>query len=128
MRRFLTVLMVWVGLLGAGVPAFACASAAAAGDCCPPNAPSGCTQLYEQLSVELSVSCVSATARAQAVVAKDGRELPGGDRGSADAVVPTASPVASLAPLGADRLAIALFCARFTDSSLTYLHTGRLRL
>ena len=127
MRRFLAALIAWVGLIGAAVPAFACASADAAGDCCPPDAPPGCAQVYAQLGVELSV-CVTGTASAQMVVAKDGRELQGGDRGSADPLVPTAPPVSSLDTLRANRLAVALSAARCTDASLTYLHTGRLRL
>ena len=128
MRRFLALLMVWAGLIGAVGPAFACASAAAAGDCCPANAPSGCTPVYEQVGVELSVCCVSAAAPAQIVAAEPGRELQQGDRGSPDPVVLITSSASSHDLRRAVRLAAPLLSAQFTDASLTYLHTGRLRL
>lgn len=127
MRRFLAFLMVFAGLVGAGAPAFACAIGAA-GDCCPANAPSGCTPEYEQLGVEPSVCCVTAAAPAQLVAAEPGREVQGRNPGSPD---PTVLPVSSASPLDlrvAGRVAAPLFSARCTDASLTYLHTGRLRL
>jgi hypothetical protein len=130
MRRFLALFMLLAGLIGAGASAFACAAAGAAGDCCPANSPSGCTPEYEQFAVESSVCCITATAPAQIVAAEPGRELQlaQGERGSADPIVPTTSPVSSLDPRRAGRLAVPLLSARYTDASLTYLHTGRLRL
>jgi hypothetical protein len=122
MRRYLAMLMVWVGLIGAGVPAFACASAAAAGDCCPPNAPSGCTSVYEQIGVVQSMCCVTAAAPAQ-MVAAEGRS-----HGSPDPNVLPVSPASSLDVRRADYVVEPLFSVRLTDASLTYLHTGRLRL
>src|SRR5262245_30353784 len=126
MRRFLALLMVWAGLLGAVAPALACVTAA--DDCCPANAPSGCTPVYEQLGCGLSVCCVTAPAPAQMVAAEPGRELQQSDRGSADPVGLTASFASSLDSPRADRLAVPVLSAQLTDASLTYLHTGRLRL
>jgi len=123
MRRFLALLMVFAGLLGAGVSTFACA---AAGDCCPANAP-GCTPEYEQFGVEPSVCCVSPAAPAQMVAAEPGREVQGRNPGSPDPNVLPASIAPSLNPTF-DRVAAPQFSARRTDASLTYLHTGRLRL
>ena len=121
MRRFLSVLMVLAGLIGAG-PAFACAAAAAAGDCCPPDAPSGCTTVYEQIGVEQSIWCVAVASPAR-VVAAEGRH-----QGSPDPNVLPVSPAASLDVRPAGRVVALLFSSRLADASLTYLHTGRLRL
>jgi hypothetical protein len=112
MRRFFAMLVVLVGLIGAVAPAFACASAAG-GDCCPANAPSGCAPQYQP-----------------AFAVETGRELQVAQRdlGSVDPVVPTNTPAAFLDPQRASRLAVPLLSAACTDASLTYLHTGRLRL
>lgn len=111
------MLVVWAGLVGAGLPAFACASAAAAGDCCPPDAPSGCTQVYQQLDVQASI-CVTAEAPARMVER---------DHGSADPIVLVASGVSLPDPGSIVRVPVRPSSA-CTDASLTYLHTGRLRL
>src|SRR5262245_48877695 len=112
MRRFLAMLVVLVGLIGAVAPAFACASAAG-GDCCPANAPSGCAPQYQPTAA-----------------VEPGRELQVAQLalGSVDPVVPTPSPVSLPDPQPAYRLAVPLLSAACTDASLTYLHTGRLRL
>jgi hypothetical protein len=127
MRRFLALLMVFAGLVGAVAPAFACAIGAA-GDCCPTNAPSGCTPEYEQLGVEPSVCCVTAAAPVQMVTAEPGREVQGRNPGSPDSNVLPVSSAASLDLRVASRLAAPAFSTRCTDASLTWLHTGRLRL
>lgn len=130
MRRFLALLVLWAGLLGAGSPAFACATAAAAGDCCPPGAPTGCTQIYEQLDIEAIICCVTVAAPSQAVTAEPGRQAQAAQRehGSADPIALSA-PSRSLQDLrSTTRLAASHVSAAHTDASLTYLHTGRLRL
>ena len=127
MRRFLALLVVFAALIGAGAPAFACALGAAAGDCCPANAP-GCTPAYEQFGVEQRVCCVTTAAPAQIVAAEPGREVQGRNPGSPDPNVLPVSPVASLDVQRSGRLTPSHFSARDTDASLTYLHTGRLRL
>ena len=130
MRRFIAFLVLWAGLLGVGSPAFACAASASAGDCCPPGAPSGCTQAYEQLDIEATVCCITAAAPAQMVSAERGRELQAvqDDCRSADPIarVSTSSLLPDLgSPL---RLNVATFSSARTDAKLTYLRTGRLRL
>lgn len=112
MRRFLAMLVVLVGLIGAVAPAFACASAAG-GDCCPANAPSGCAPQYQP-----------------AFAVEPGRELQVAQRdlGSVDPVVSTNSLSSLLDPGRASRLEVPLLPAACPDASLTYLHTGRLRL
>jgi len=125
MRRFLALLMVFAGLLGAAAPAFACATAAS--DCCPANAP-GCTPEYQQFGVEPSVCCVTPAAPAQIVAAKSGREVQGSNPGSPDPNVLPVSFTSSLDRRGACHIAADPCSARRADASLTYLHTGRLRL
>jgi hypothetical protein len=112
MRRFLTMLVVLVGLTGAVAPAFACASAAG-GDCCPANAPSGCAPQYQPT-----------------FAVEPGRELQVAQRdlGSVDPVAPTHSLASLLDPPHGSHLEVPLFSAVCPDASLTYLHTGRLRL
>jgi hypothetical protein len=128
MRRFLTLLLLLAGLIGASVPAFACA-AADAGECCPANAPSGCSQAYEQLASEASVCCVSTTAPARIVAPEPGRELQiQGDRGSPDPAALTIASASSLNRHHCCQLAALPHSAEYADASLTYLHTGRLRL
>lgn len=130
MRRFIALLMLCAGLFGAGSPALACATAAAAGDCCPSGAPSGCTQAYEQLGIEASICCLTAAAPAHLVVADPGRELQvvQPERRSADPV-----HAGVMAPVFADLRYPTLpelpaVSSSRTDASLTYLRTGRLRL
>jgi hypothetical protein len=119
MRRLIALFVLWIGLVGAGSSAFACATAAATGDCCPPGTDAGCSQTYEQLAVDAAIGCVTAAAPSRVVQR---------DCGSADPVAPAAA-VRALVDFGhlpcceAPRA-----CPARTDASLTYLHTGRLRL
>lgn len=130
MRRLLAIFVVWAGLIGAGAPAFACATAAAAGDCCPSSAPSGCASGYEQLGVEAIICCATVAAPSLVVFAEPGRELQVAqcDHGPADPV-PAAAPLASVTDLrNPQRFALTDSAQAPTDASLTYLQTGRLRL
>jgi hypothetical protein len=129
MRRIVALIVLCAGLLAAGAPSFACATAAAAGDCCPADA-AGCTQVFEQLSVEASICCVTAAVPAQIVAAESGRELHVVqlDHGSVDPGVPPASSALPPVLARAARQAVPLLPATWVDASLTYLHTGRLRL
>lgn len=130
MRRSIAMLVLWIGLLGAGSPAFACATAAAGGDCCPPGTASGCSQTYEQLDVEATVCCITAAAPSQIVAVERSREadLVQRDGGSAEPIV-AAAALRSFADLR-QRLCFEAPASRLvhTDASLTYLRTGRLRL
>jgi len=129
MRRLLSLLLLWVGLIGAGAPAFACTTAAAAGDCCPPGRASGCTEVYAQLGSDAIVCCISAAASSALVTVEPGREpqLAHCERGSADPIATAASAHAILDVRGSN-LVLPVITAARTDSSLTYLHTARLRL
>lgn len=130
MRRFIAFLVLWAGLLGVGSPAFACAAAASAGDCCPPGAPSGCTQAYQQLDIEARICCVTAAAPSQMVSTERGRELQAvqDDCRSADpiAIVSTSSLLPDLGRPA--RIIVSNLSSARTDARLTYLRTGRLRL
>lgn len=129
MQRLFAILVLCVGLIGAGSPALACATAAAAGDCCPPGAPTDCTQIYEQLDTEAAVCCTTATAPSAMVVAEPSRELQVAqfDHGSADPIAAVTSLFLSLDRRDS-QLATPVSTAARTDASLTYLHTARLRL
>lgn len=126
MRRFLALLMVFAGLIGACAPAFACAPGAA-GNCCPPNAP-GCTPAYEQFGVEPSMCCVAAADPVQMIAAEPARDVQERNPGSPGPNVLPVSSASSPELRAAGTVDAPLFSARCTDASLTYLHTGRLRL
>ena len=130
MRRLLAMLIVWAGLIGAGAPAFACATAAAAGDCCPASAPSGCTSVYEQVGVEATICCATVAAPSLVAFVEPGRQLQVAqcDHGATDPVPAVASLVSVADLRGPERFALADIASAPTDASLTYLHTGRLRL
>jgi hypothetical protein len=130
MHRFIAFLVLWAGLLGVGSPAFACAAAASAGDCCPPGAPSGCTQALEQLDIEATVCCITAAAPSQMVSAERGRELQAvqDDCRSADPIAIVSTSSALPDPGSSPRLTVSSLSSARTDARLTYLRTGRLRL
>jgi hypothetical protein len=129
MRRLFALFVLWVGLIAAGAPAFACATAAAAGNCCPVDGPFGCAQLYEQLGAEATACCVTAAAPSVMVSAEWSRELhiAQSDHGSVDPVAAVAS-LPSILHRRDSQLALPIPAPAHTDASLTYLHTARLRL
>jgi hypothetical protein len=130
MRRFIALLVLWAGFLGAGSPAFACATAAAAGDCCPPGAPTGCTQAYDQHDIDAAICCITAAAPSQMVYAERGRELQlvQDDCRSADPIAIVSTSFLPPDPRSTPRFDVANVSPACTDASLTYLLTGRLRL
>jgi len=121
MRRLIALIVIFAGLLAAGSATLACASAAATGDCCPAGAPSGCIDLYQQLDAAPTASCVTSIAPSPVVSAERGR-------GSTDPVI--AAGTLTLPPeLARSSASIpTIVDSAPTDRSLTYLHTGRLRL
>lgn len=130
MRRMIALIVLWAGLLGAGSPALACATAGAAGDCCPPGAPSGCSQGFEQLDVAATACCVTGSASSPIASAESSRGSQHWERdcGAADPVV-IADAFDSLQPSGqSSGFDTAIIDSALPDRSLTYLHTGRLRL
>jgi hypothetical protein len=129
MRRLIALLVLWTALLGVGSPAFACATAAA-GDCCPPGALTGCSQTYEQSDVVATICCITAPAPSQVVSVEAGRErqVLQLDRGSPDPIV-IVSKSATLSEFQQrTHFTAPLVSSASTDASLTYLRTGRLRL
>jgi hypothetical protein len=120
MRRLIALIVICAGLLGAGSAALACATAAATGDCCPPGAPSGCIEMYQQLDAA-PMACVTSSAASQILSAERGH-------GSADPAI-VAGTLGSLPQLArSSRPHAPIIRSAPTDRSLTYLHTGRLRL
>jgi len=125
LRRLSVLLLIWVGLLGAAAPAFACPMAAQH-DCCPPQAPSPCGGAPAEV-----ICCVGTPASSQAVSVNSSRllkEFPASPSGTPDLpVLPVW--VASFPDLAHlyDMPASAPSAPR-TDAALTYLRTGRLRL
>ena len=121
MRRLIALIVICAGLLGAGSAAFACATAAATGDCCPPGAPSGCIEMYQQLDAAPAASCVTSSATSPVLALERGH-------GSADPgiVARTPGPIPQL--VRSSGLDASIIFSAPPDRSLTYLHTGRLRL
>jgi hypothetical protein len=130
MRRLLALILLWAGLLGAGSPALACASAAAAGDCCPAGAPSGCRQVYEQLDLAATAYSLTRSTPSAVVSAERSRgpQLLENDCGSPDPVVIAGAVVAFAHNAPPSIFDAPIVHSAATDRSLTYLHTGRLRL
>jgi hypothetical protein len=128
MRRLIALVVLWVGLLGAGSPVLTCAAGAAAGDCCSPDAPSGCIVSYEQLDAAATICCAAA-GPSHVVSIEPGRELQiQPDSGSTDPVVIVAAFAPFTHPKQQLRFIAPLASSARTDAALTYLHTGRLRL
>jgi len=121
MRRFIALIVILAGLLAAGSAALACASAAATGDCCPPGAPSGCIEMYQQLGAAPTVSCITSPAASAAVSAERGG-------GSPDPVIVAGLPGTPAGLAFSSGFPGTIVDSAPTDRSLTYLHTGRLRL
>jgi hypothetical protein len=129
MRRLIALIVLLAGLFGAGSPVIACV-AAAAGDCCPAGAPSGCGQSYEQLKLAATACCLTGSASSPIVSAESSRGLQAlaRDCGSGDPVISSSTfpSLADAAP--SSQIDAVIVRSSATDRSLTYLQTGRLRL
>jgi hypothetical protein len=129
MRRLIAMIVLLAGLFGAGSSAIAC-TAGAAGDCCPAGAPSGCSQGYEQLELAATACCLTGSASSPIVSAESNRGLQAlpRDCGSPDPVASSSifALLADAAPCS--QIDATIVRSSATDRSLTYLHTGRLRL
>jgi hypothetical protein len=129
MRRIAALIVLWAGLLG-GSPVLACGTGAA-GDCCPPDAPAGCGQTNEPIELAATTCCLTSSAPSPAVSAERGREQQflKDDCGSADPVgIATALVSLPHEERQSSGFDPAINRAAAPDRSLTYLHTGRLRL
>lgn len=131
-RRLTALLVLWVGLLGAGSPALACAADALDGDCCPQEAPLPCgDDTAEYHSSTTGVMCCAPAnvgARAASIDSRRASQDREHDSGTPDPLIrpapfdsPTGAPCARHLTAPADSPAR-------TDAALTYLRTGRLRL
>lgn len=130
LHRLTAVLLVWFGLALAA-PALACSLAAAGGDCCPADASFPCGSDVPSYRVDAAVAtcCVSATASSPAIeVADTIRQLHWQIDSSPDSLAFPAhvTPRPDAAVLS--RLTQLSDSPARTDATLTYLHTGRLRL
>ena len=127
MRRMLALIVLYAALLG-GSPVFACASAA--GDCCPPGDPAGCGQT-EQRDLAATACCLTGSTQSPAVSAERIREQQPlqHDCGPVDPVAIVTALVSLPHEAGqSSGFDAAINRAAAPDRSLTYLHTGRLRL
>lgn len=131
LRRLTASLVLWLGLVGVGLPVFACAAAAGPyEDCCPQGVPSPCTNSETAHDfATATLCCVAAPAPSQAVSVDAGRSAPERelDSGSPDAIALPAwmdcSTGAGLPEVRAPQVS-----ASRTNAAQTYLRTGRLRL
>jgi hypothetical protein len=123
MRRLTALLIVWVGLLGAIAPAFACAMPTSDSSCCPPDAPADCRQAWEFERLETVASPVPSKMSSVEAVRTSQH-----DARSPESPVITAAPpfIANSAQRG--ELVVPAESIARTDATLTYLKTGRLRL
>jgi hypothetical protein len=128
LRRWATLLIASFAVLGLASPALACAALlSAARDCCPEGGPAPCKG---QPSSEVACCLVAPTpAPAASVNANTERLIPQPAGSTPDPVI-LATWLHTLAPVPAFSLRIeprASFRGS-ADATLTYLHTGRLRL
>jgi hypothetical protein len=127
-RRTAIVLVVWLGLLWAASPAFACARGGH-GDCCPDGMTSPCKGAGSGIDLS-TLCCVSVPAASPATLAatSQANHIQPHDSGSSDPIVAlawfaTVAPSIRAAPSADRRVSIVR-----TEASLTYLRTRRLRL
>jgi hypothetical protein len=132
-RRLTALLVLWVGLLGALSPAFACEMAASGGNCCPADASSECRQAwaFERMeSASAAMYCLAPAMPSQVVGIEAAARNPHDPQHAGGS--PEASAVLSwgaLAGITPQREFNApLKVDARTDATLIYLKTGRLRL
>jgi hypothetical protein len=133
MRLYASLLVLWVGLLGALSPAFACVDARSDGSCCPPDAPADCRVAWtlERSEFKGSISCIATPAASRLAFVDADRKR---DAAASDGGLTTWSGVLAAAPseprgdFSVALLLVANDASSSADASLTYLRTGRLRL
>lgn len=128
LRRFISTSIVFVSLLMAGSPAFACSTGMAFGDCCDPahHSPCGDNQNDPRQDSQMVSGCVSVTtgAVARATKTEEQRAVVR----FLDSGVPIA-PSFSFEPVNThSQLPHVLNVGSISSGTTTYLKTGRLRL
>lgn len=130
-RRMTASLVLWLGLLGLGSPAFACSMAAVPnGDCCPEGSQSPCTDGGANYDTAKAASCCNAVPAASPTgsvnAGLNAPDLKPNSLSPDSPVVPSwMACAATVNP--PDVVPRSAFSSR-TDATLTYLRTGRLRL
>jgi hypothetical protein len=127
MRRLMALLLVWLGLLGAAGQALACAAAVDL-HCCPPGAASHCGDHAPATPAGPELLCCAAVSSPMQAIAGDAvRDFKHHLAPHAPAALPSAPPDApgSTQPFG---YLSSRHLPAWSDSALTYLRTGRLRL
>lgn len=132
LHRLTAVLAMSVALLGIASPVLACAVTTALDEnCCPPEAPSPCSngEVEYDFATTAAYCCVAAPAPSQAVSVDAGRSVPERklDSGSPDALALPIWMACSTVPNPPDVITPHVSASR-TDAAQTYLRTGRLRL
>jgi hypothetical protein len=125
MRLPATLLVLWVALIGAVAPALACAKPQTDMDCCPPDAPADCRIAWSFDRAE-GTAAVTRTLSVQTIEI----DVPHADNsGSSDVSALPAAPFQFTSNRCPRSLPNSVFASDFlSDATLTYLHTGRLRL
>jgi hypothetical protein len=124
MRLSTALLVLWMALIGALAPALACAASQSGGDCCPPDAPADCRIAWSFDRADQTAAVTGALS-----IESTGAQLAHADNvGSPDSALP-AAPFQFLSDRYLQSLSCGVPASEFlADATLTYLHTGRLRL
>ncbi len=133
LRRFITVVLIWISLLAVALPAFACSRAALNCNCCPEDGSAACSPgetgiIHPEAAAALC--CVDQSA-ALRHIASEGRR-PSHERkfsrGSPDPAALSTGPISRTASRSGDPILPPLAGFVRSDGTLIYLHTARLRL
>jgi hypothetical protein len=134
LRRLTAVVVIWVSLLGAAFPAFACSLAASTGDCCgQARASSPCAggEGFVQLPDATTARCCASAHAAVPSVAIDSSRASherGHHPSSPDPLVLIAWWASWSAPVPPRLITPSLIRLPASAAALTYLYTARLRL
>jgi hypothetical protein len=128
-RRLAQAFVVWISLLGLAPAALACAQVMANHDCCPPGQQMPCDTEQGQVSIESAACCATANLAPAAIKAMGEQGHSSGDL----LLVSLHAPWTMLHSLDIEDFSVYRWSGSDppdtpTDSSLTYLQTGRLRL
>jgi hypothetical protein len=134
LRRLTAFVIIWVSLLGAAFPAFACSLAASQSGCCgeagTPSPCSGGERFVPPLDVTPAICCASGHTAVPSMAVDSGRTShePGHSPTSPDQFVLIAWSTSWLTPVRTSLNTAPLTPSPLSTAALTYLHTARLRL